>query len=94
IEINPNYANAYHNRGVARSDLGDKQSAIADYNKAIEINPNYAYAYYGRGNVRAALGYTKDAIADFEKAAELLKKDGNEYWYQNALKRLKELKAK
>ncbi|HBK66514.1 MAG TPA: hypothetical protein DEA78_00585, partial [Cyanobacteria bacterium UBA11159] len=73
--------------------LGDKEGEIADYNQAIDINPNYANAYYGRGNARAALGYTKDAIADFEKAAELLKKDGNEYWYQNALKRIKELRG-
>ncbi|HBE59127.1 MAG TPA: hypothetical protein DEG17_25210, partial [Cyanobacteria bacterium UBA11149] len=36
IEIDPNFAEAYNNRGSVRLALGDKQSAIADYNKAIE----------------------------------------------------------
>ena len=39
IEINPQYADAYTNRGVAKDELKDYQGAIADYNKAIEINP-------------------------------------------------------
>ncbi|WP_192808454.1 tetratricopeptide repeat protein [Microcoleus vaginatus] len=32
--INPNYAEAYNNRGIARSQLGDKKGAVADFNQA------------------------------------------------------------
>ncbi|MCC5653225.1 tetratricopeptide repeat protein [Nostoc sp. XA013] len=32
IKINPNFANTYYNRGIARSELRDKQRAITDYN--------------------------------------------------------------
>ena len=39
IEINPQYAKAFNNRGIAKHDLGDKQGALEDYNKAIELNP-------------------------------------------------------
>ena len=49
IELNPNYAKAYYNRGIAKFDLQDYKGAIADYTKAIELNPNYAKAYYNRG---------------------------------------------
>ena len=34
IALNPNYAQAYHNRGIPRSNLGDEQGAVADYNQA------------------------------------------------------------
>ena len=40
IELNPNFADAYNNRGLAKYDLKDYKGAIADYNKAIELNPN------------------------------------------------------
>ena len=40
IELNPNDAKAYYNRGLAKSDLQDYKGAIADFNKAIELNPN------------------------------------------------------
>ncbi|MGK7894284.1 MAG: tetratricopeptide repeat protein, partial [Xenococcus sp. (in: cyanobacteria)] len=39
IEINPQYSDAYKNRGNARRKLGDHQGAIADYDQAIELNP-------------------------------------------------------
>ena len=42
IQLDPNYAIAYNNRGLAKYELGDKKGAIGDYNEAIRINPNYA----------------------------------------------------
>ena len=52
IELNPNNANSYTNRGFAKSYLKDYDGAIADYTKAIESNPNYAYFYNNRGNAK------------------------------------------
>jgi tetratricopeptide (TPR) repeat protein len=37
IEINPNLAQAYNNRGIARSALGDKEGAIEDFQKAVNL---------------------------------------------------------
>jgi tetratricopeptide (TPR) repeat protein len=71
IVLNPNYADAYYNRGIARSSLGDKKGAIADYNEALRINPNYAEAYYNRGNARSSLGDKKRAIADYDQALRI-----------------------
>jgi tetratricopeptide (TPR) repeat protein len=40
--LNPEYANAYYNRGIAYNDLKQYNEAIADYTKAIELNPKFA----------------------------------------------------
>ncbi|WP_082801150.1 tetratricopeptide repeat protein [Cylindrospermopsis raciborskii] len=37
IKLNPNDALAYYNRGIARSNLGDNQGAIADLQKAADL---------------------------------------------------------
>ena len=37
IELNPQYADAYNNRGETKASLDDYHGAIADYNKALEI---------------------------------------------------------
>lgn len=39
IEIDPNNAEAYNNRGIAKRNINDYEGALLDYNKAIEINP-------------------------------------------------------
>ena len=39
IEIRPDYANAYYNRGAAKHKLGNKRGAKADRKRAIELNP-------------------------------------------------------
>ena len=49
IELKPDYAQAYVNRGNAYRDKGVIDRAIADYSKAIELKPDYAQAYYNRG---------------------------------------------
>ncbi|WP_371120074.1 hypothetical protein [Microcoleus sp.] len=35
--MNPNYADAYYNRGGVKSAIDDKQSAIEDYQKAADL---------------------------------------------------------
>jgi len=69
--INPNDALAYGNRGITRSELGDKQGAIDDYTQAIKINPNYADAYYNRGNTHSELGNKQGAIDDYTQAIKI-----------------------
>jgi tetratricopeptide (TPR) repeat protein len=71
IKLDPNYVEAYHNRGFVRDELGNKQGAIADYNQAIKINPNLAEAYYNRGIVRSELGDKQGAVADFKQAIKI-----------------------
>ncbi|QLE56447.1 tetratricopeptide repeat-containing serine protease family protein [Nostoc sp. TCL26-01] len=71
ISLNPNYVNAYNDRGNARSELGDKKGAIADYNAAIKINPRYAKGFYNRGVAHAELGNNKQAIADYTEAIKI-----------------------
>ena len=71
IVLNPNYAEAYNDRGTARSNLGDNQGAVADYNQALRINPNDAIAYYNRGIARDDLGDQKGAIADYNQALQI-----------------------
>ncbi|NLQ07023.1 SUMF1/EgtB/PvdOfamily nonheme iron enzyme, partial [Cylindrospermopsis raciborskii LB2897] len=68
LNINPNYAQAYNNRGIVRYELGDHQGAMEDFNHALNINPDYAQAYNNRGIVRTCLGERQLAIEDFSQA--------------------------
>jgi tetratricopeptide (TPR) repeat protein len=71
IRLNPNYADAYRQRGFIRYYLGDLQTAIADYNQAIKINPNYALAYSQRGFVLNESGDLQGAVNDFSQALKI-----------------------
>ncbi|MHA2315701.1 MAG: tetratricopeptide repeat protein [Candidatus Hermodarchaeia archaeon] len=64
IEINPGYAEAYHERGLAYDAKGEYDLAISDYNKAIEINPRYERAYNHRRLAKNAKGRNDPAISD------------------------------
>ncbi len=68
IELDPNDARAYYNRGNSKSELGDYKDAIADYDQAIELDPNNAMAYNNRGNSKSDLGDEEGAIADYDQA--------------------------
>jgi len=73
IELDPNDAEAYFNRGDSRYLLEDYSEAIADYNKAIEIDPNNVEAevYFNRGDSKYHLEDYDGAIADFSIAIDL-----------------------
>ena len=57
IELNPEFTDAYNNRGNAKANLQDYQGAIEDYTKALELNPNNIDARNNRG---AAKYYLQD----------------------------------
>jgi len=71
IEIDPNFAYAYNNRGIAYADMENYTQAIKDFTRAIEINPNYADAYNNRGLAYFILGYKNNACEDWQKAYSL-----------------------
>ena len=71
IELKPDFADAYVNRGVAWLNSDETGKAIANFTEAIKLKPGYAIAYYGRGMARGKTGETEKAIADYTKAIEL-----------------------
>ncbi len=79
IELNPNDAVAYRQRGEAKRWIGDINGAIADETKAIELNPDDAKAYGRRALVKKIKGDLGGAIADYNKAIELNPKTVS-YW--------------
>ena len=89
IELKPDYAEAYYNRGLAYLKTGSKytaegrknlNNAIADFSKAIELKPNYVNAYYSRGLAKIAFIHFYDKPFSqkieqlFESAIEDFKK--------------------
>ena len=49
LAINPNYALALYNRGIAYYDKRDFDRATRDMNQAIKLNPNFSTAFLDRG---------------------------------------------
>jgi tetratricopeptide (TPR) repeat protein len=71
IQLKPDYALAFYNRGVTRGKQGDLDGALADYNEAIRIKPDYPSALNNRGLARADQGDLDGAIADYNQAIRL-----------------------
>ena len=71
IDLNPDLAEAYKNRGNAYGAKGDHDRAIQDYDKAIVLKPDYATTYYNRGVAYGAKGDHDHAIQDYDKAIGL-----------------------
>lgn len=71
IELAPNNHEAYNNRGVATSGLGNDRLAIADFNMAVKFAPELPRSYLNRGMCKSDLEDYNGAIQDFNKAIEL-----------------------
>jgi tetratricopeptide (TPR) repeat protein len=71
IEIMPNSAKAYNNRGLAYYDLKLYQQAIKDYNQAISLDADYVAAHNNRGNSYYELAEFELALADFNQSLRL-----------------------
>ena len=71
IRLQPDFANAYVNRGLAKEKLGQHEAAIVDYSSAIKVDPTLAGAYNNRGSAQRRLGQHFLALEDLNTAIQL-----------------------
>ncbi|MBX7172467.1 MAG: tetratricopeptide repeat protein [Pyrinomonadaceae bacterium] len=89
IEISPNAAALYLNRGEFRQSSLDNQKnelALADFTKAIQLKPDFADAYYFRGKSSVFKKDYNAAETDYKKALEI---NPNHTSAKKALEKLK-----
>ena len=73
IQLEPDYAQAYNDRGFAKYKLGAYEAAVVDLNKAIQFKADYAEAYLRRGIANIRLHRINEARMDFQTALRLAK---------------------
>ena len=71
MELGPDLAYAYNNRGVSYYHKGEYSLAIADYSRAIELKPDFVEAYNNRGVAYAHKCEYDQAIANYDRAIKL-----------------------
>jgi tetratricopeptide (TPR) repeat protein len=70
IDAQPDFAEAYYQRGQIQAKLGNLQQAIADYTEALQLQPT-AQAFLKRAMASLLIGETERAIADAHQATHL-----------------------
>lgn len=68
IELDPEDAEAYSNRGNAYCEKGEVDKAIADYTKAIDLKPKVVESYYARGEAWLRIEEWEEAQRDLTAA--------------------------
>ena len=51
VDLNPQYADAFYNRGIVFEELNQDLDALEDYNRVIALSPNFLSAINNRGLV-------------------------------------------
>ncbi len=79
INLLPNNAVYYSERGVALHWIGNNQLALEDFDRAVELEPQNPYRYSSRAYIKDRLRDFQGAIDDYSKAIELDPEDAIAY---------------
>jgi Tfp pilus assembly protein PilF len=71
LRINPDYAEAHYNLGIALAQTGKIEEAIAHYEQALRINPDSAEPHINLGIALGQTGKIEEAIAHFQQALRI-----------------------
>lgn len=71
IQANPNSAEAYAGRGLAKRGLNDNSGAMADVTRALELDPKNADAYRGRSMIKRGQNDYQGALSDADRSVQL-----------------------
>lgn len=72
IQLYPEYAAVYNNRGNVLLGVGAVREAMKDFDRALVLAPGYAAAFSNRAGAHMKLGQLDLAIADYTKAIALV----------------------
>src|SRR5262249_23474210 len=75
IDLQPDYAQAHYNLGLALRNQGKLAEAEAAFRKAIELQPDFAEAYVGLGLALKNQGKLAEAVKAYRRAVELKPND-------------------
>jgi len=79
INLYPDNAAGWSNRGNSKMSQNRPQEALADYNKSVELAPNFPDPYLNRGAALESLGRWEEAIADYDRVLAIDPKDAAAY---------------
>src|SRR5262249_10067254 len=71
IALQPDFAKAHYNLGVALSEQTKLEEALAAYRRAINIQPRYPEAHYNLGIALHEQGRLDEALAAFRQAISI-----------------------
>jgi tetratricopeptide (TPR) repeat protein len=71
VALDPNYAPAYNNLGIARQQAGQHADAARQYREVLRLEPANPDAHYNLAVALQADGRVDDAIGEFERALQL-----------------------
>ncbi len=80
IELNPDWVEAYVNRGQAFVLQGQLDQALKDFTQALGLDPDSFEALYNRGRVYTMQGKPEKAVADYTAALKLKNDDWQVYY--------------
>ena len=67
----PDNSRLFNIRGACYAGLGQLDSAVQNYEKALSINPDYAKAHYNLGGALQGLGKLHDSVKSYENSTAL-----------------------
>ena len=76
LRVLPEFAQAYHGRGLAYAHEEHLDLAVEDFDSAIRFKDDFGDAYRNRGVVLGQLGRNDEAVSDLERAVVLFTEDG------------------
>ena len=91
LRLKPDFAEAYYNRGTAKTLIGEYETAIADFDEAIRLNPEFVEAHYNRSQTKVSLSQIEGARYDLEIALKLAEKRECDHIKSNIQRCLQEL---
>lgn len=71
IELAPDMAAAYYNKGCIYLMAGDLTSALASFTRALELRSDFGEALYNRGYTYMSLGNREAGVADLSRAGQM-----------------------
>ena len=64
-------AYAYYNRALLRSEIGDVNNAIQDFDQVLEMNPDNILIYFNRGLLKMEIKDYEGAYNDFSQSISI-----------------------